>query len=180
VVTAFAFQDPMDDALEREIETRIEALGFEIVELEQSGSRTRPILRIRIDHREAAVPEPGAALPARAVTVEDCTRVSRAIEALLDEIPDVGERYVLEVSSPGLERPLVKPRDYERFAGREVAIKTSHALDELGKRVQGVLQGISARDVVTVDVDGKPVAIELGNIKKAHLVFNWDDARKKK
>lgn len=170
----------MEDALQQQIESRIEALGFEVVELTLAGSKTRPILQIRIDHADAA-PVPGT--PGPAITVEDCTRVSRDVETFLDERPDLGERYVLEVSSPGLERPLVKPRDFERFAGQPVAIKTQHAVGErgeLGKRVEGVLQGIADGDVVKLDVDGATVEIERGNIKKAHLVFKWDDGKKKK
>jgi ribosome maturation factor RimP len=156
-----------DEAVQREIETRVDALGFELVELEIAGSKTRPLLRLRIDHKEGSTPGHG-------VTVEDCTHVSREVEALLDAKPDVGERYVLEVSSPGLERPLVKRADYQRFSGQEIAIKTSQAVPELGKRLEGVLQGISDGDEVQLDVAGRTIAVPLSNIKKAHLVFRWD------
>ncbi|MGQ0813609.1 MAG: ribosome maturation factor RimP [Gemmatimonadota bacterium] len=160
-----------DQALDRAIEARVEALGFELVELERAGSSTRPILRLRID-REDSTPEHG-------VTLEDCTRVSRAVEAFLDERADLGERYVLEVSSPGVERPLVKQRDFERFAGKEVTVKTSHPVGELGKRVDGVLRGISAGDRVQIDVNGRTVEIPRDDIKKAHLVFRWDNKEKR-
>jgi ribosome maturation factor RimP len=159
----------LDEALARQIETRVEALGFELVELEQAGSKTRPLLRLRIDVQG---PEPG-----RGVSLEDCARVSRAVEGFLDEQGNVGDRYVLEVSSPGLERPLVKARDYERFAGKEIAIKTSQPVGDLGKRVEGVLRGISD-DRVQLDVGGRTIEIPRKEIKKAHLVFRWDDERK--
>lgn len=158
-----------DEALEREIEQRVEGLGFELVELERVGSKARPILRIRIDR-------PGSDA---GVTLDDCAQVSRALEAYLDENPAVGERYVLEVSSPGVERPLVKPRDYQRFAGKEIAVKTNEAVADLGKRVEGVLRGIDDRDVVELDVNGRTVAIERANIRKAHLVYRWDEEKNK-
>jgi ribosome maturation factor RimP len=158
-----------DEGLEREIEARIDGLGFELVELETVGSKARPILRIRIDRPNS---EAG-------VTLDDCSRVSRELESYLDESPQVGERYVLEVSSPGIERPLVRPRDYQRFAGKEVAIKTSEAIGDLGKRVEGVLRGIDERDVVELDVNGRTIEIERGNIKKAHLVYRWDEGKNK-
>ena len=156
-----------DEALEQQIESRIDALGYELVELERAGGKARPILRLRIDR-------PGSE---QGVTLDDCSRVSRELETFLDENPDLGERYVLEVSSPGVERPLVKPKDYERFAGKEVSIKTKEAIGDLGKRVEGVLRGINDRDVVQLEVGGQTIEVERANIKKAHLVFRWADGK---
>ena len=156
--------------MDREIEGRVEALGYELVDLERAGSKTRPILRLRIDRAESA--------PERGVTVEDCVRVSREVEAFLDEREDLSERYVLEVSSPGLERPLVKARDFERFAGKEVAVKTSHPVGQLGKRVEGVLRGLTPSDEIELEIENEIVRIARGDIKKAHLVYRWDENRK--
>ena len=158
-----------DEALEREIESRIDALGYELVELERAGAKTRPILRLRIDR-------PGSD---QGVTLDDCARVSRELESFLDEKDDMSERYVLEVSSPGVERPLVKRSDYERFAGREVAIKTGEAVGDLGKRIEGVLRGINDRDVVELDVQGRTIEVDRDNIKKAHLVYRWDETKRR-
>ena len=160
----------MDEALDREIEKRIEALGFELVELERAGSKARPILRIRVD-------KPGTT-PEKGVTLEDCTKVSRDVEAFLDAKEDLSERYVLEVSSPGIERPLVKPHDFERFAGKDIAIKTSQSVGERGKRVEGVLRGLSGNDEVELEVEKEIVRIPRTDIKKAHLVFRWNEAKK--
>ena len=157
-----------DEGLEREIESRIEGLGFELVDLEHVGSKARPILRIRIDRPESDA----------GVTLDDCSRVSRELETYLDDNSQLGERYVLEVSSPGVERPLVKPRDYQRFAGKEVAIKTSEAIGDLGKRVEGVLRGIDEKGVVALDVNGQTVEVPRDQIKKAHLVYRWDEKKK--
>ena len=161
----------MDERLERELESRVEALGYEFVELERAGSKGRPILRVRID-------VPGSA-PGKGVSVEDCTKVSRALEAYLDEQSDLAENYMLEVSSPGIERPLVRAADYERFAGQEVAVKTSVPQGEKKqKRFEGELLGLAA--------DGGPERIRLrlksgdvleiprAQIARAHLVFRWE------
>jgi ribosome maturation factor RimP len=158
----------VEAGLESEIEARVAALGFELVELEKAGSKTRPILRLRVDR-------PGSDA---GVTLADCAHVSRELESFLDGNPSFSERYVLEVSSPGLERPLNKRSDYQRFAGKEVSLKTSHAIGDLGKRIEGVLRGINERDVVELDVAGRTIEVERGNIKKAHLVFKWTDKSK--
>ena len=156
-----------DEGLESAVETRLASLGFDLVELERAGSKARPILRIRMEKQGSDA----------AVTLDDCAHVSRELESFLDQHPALSERYVLEVSSPGLERPLVRRRDFERFAGKEVAIKTASAVEDLGKRIEGVLRGIDERDVVAVDVDGRTIEVERDNIKKAHLVFKWGDKR---
>jgi ribosome maturation factor RimP len=167
----FVDTDMSDEILERELETRIAALGFEFVELERAGSKARPILRVRID-----LPDSG---PGHGISIDDCTRVSRALESYLDESPELSERYVLEVSSPGLERPLVRRRDYERFAGREVALKGHGPLaGRKEKRLEGELVGVSGegeQERVTLRLaDGATVEIPRAEIARAHLVFRWD------
>ena len=96
--------------IEGDLESRVEALGLELVNLEWAGSGARPIMRLRVDWTDS---KPGAG-----ITVGDCARVSRELERWLDQHPAVPERYVLEVSSPGVERPLKRRRDYERFVGQ--------------------------------------------------------------
>lgn len=157
-------------SLEQELEARVEALGFDYVELERTGTKTRPILRLRIDR-------PGSE-PGKGLTLDDCRRVSREVEPLLDERPDVGEGYVLEVSSPGIERPLVRPRDFERFAGHEVALKGYAPLAGRAKRLEGELLGLVEEDgVERVRLrlkDGEVVAIPREEISRAHLVYRWE------
>lgn len=161
-----------DEALEQELARRVEALGYEFVELERAGSRARPVLRVRIDLPDS---EPG-----RGVTLEDCTRVSRALEADLDEREELGSRYVLEVSSPGVERPLVRRRDFERFAGRRAALKGYAALADRAKRLEGELLGVSGeadeeRVRLRLD-DGEVVTVPRREIARATLVFEWNQA----
>jgi ribosome maturation factor RimP len=163
----------MAEDLEQEIRDRVEALGYELVELERAGSRSRPILRVRVDL-------PGSS-PDEGVTVDDCTRVSRALETYLDELEPLSDRYVLEVSSPGLERPLVRTADFERFAGREVVVKTTAKLPDGSKRVEGELVGLDIQDGVervrVRRIDGSEVDIPREDIARAHLIFRWNDRR---
>jgi len=158
------------ESLARELEQRIEELGFELVELERAGHQRRPILRIRIDRPESA--------PGEGVTLDDCTRVSRALEAHLDGRPGLAEEYVLEVSSPGVERPLVRRRDFERFAGREVALKGKEPLAGRARRLEGELLGISgegADERVRLRLpDGEEVEVPRAAVTGANLVFRWE------
>ena len=158
-----------DEALVRQIEEHVEGLGFEFVELEQAGSRSRPVLRVKIDRPDST--------PGHGVTLEDCGRVSRALEAFLDEEERLGEKYVLEVSSPGVERPLVRARDFRRFAGQAVAVVEHAEPDGRARRLEGELLGITgteAEEKVTLRLDdGSEVEIPRRDIAKAHLLFRW-------
>jgi len=161
----------MIDSLQQAVEARVESLGYEFVELERGGSKTRPLLRVRIDR-----PDSG---PGQGISLEDCTRVSRSLEEVLDGRPDVGERYVLEVSSPGLERPLVKRRDFERFAGREVWLKGPQPLVGESKRIEGELLGVAESDGTEVVrlrlASGEEVAVPRARISRAQLIYRWGE-----
>jgi ribosome maturation factor RimP len=154
-----------------ELESRVEAMGMEMVEMEWGGSAVRPILRLRVDHPES---RPGAG-----VTVGDSARVSRMLEEWLDEHPKVPERYVLEVSSPGVERMLRRKRDFVRFIGAEVRIKGAASAGRKSRTVQGILNEVVERDegfgVVVRSKDGTEVSIPEGEIAQANLVFRWNE-----
>ena len=158
--------------VERELEERLTRLGFELVETEWAGSGLRPILRIRID-----VPEERALQGGR-VNVDDCATVSRSLEPWLDGVETVPERYVLEVSSPGLDRPLTRRRDWTRFAGEQVAIKGAGVLAGRATRLEGELLGLSVdgneRELVRLRLaDGDEVEVPKREIVRGHLVFRW-------
>ncbi|MCI0435052.1 MAG: ribosome maturation factor RimP [Gemmatimonadetes bacterium] len=161
------------DALDRAIEALVSGLGFELVEMERGGSRTRPVLRIRIDRPNA--------VPGQSVSVEDCSSVNRALQALLDEDAGLGDRYVLEVSSPGVERPLVRRADFERFAGREIVVRGDAPLDGAEKRVEGVLEGIRDEPgderILLRLPDGRLIEVPRKRITRANLVFRWPGKR---
>ncbi len=153
----------MSQELEDVIATEVEPLGYELVELRRAGSKRTPVLDVRIDRRDG-----------EAVTVDDCARVSRALEARLDAEPGiVGDRYVLEVSSPGVERPLRNAADWRRFAGHDAAV-TSH---EPGGRVTGRIVGVEGEGgqevAVLRDSSGGEIRVPLAGVREARLVFNW-------
>ncbi len=101
------------------------------------------------------------------ITLDDCTRISRIVSDLLDVHDPVPGSYNLEVSSPGINRPLVKERDYKRFSGEKVFVQTQEPI-EGRKRFKGLLKGIED-SMIQMEVDGKPFIIPLDLIKKARL-----------
>jgi len=153
---------------EGELVGRVEALGFDVVRVEWAGSRRRPILRVRIDRPEGA---------GDGVTVDDCAVVSRGLEPWLDALEVLPEKYVLEVSSPGLDRPLTREGDWERFSGREVAVKGSTLLGGRATYLEGELVGLSEEEGTPVVLlrlaGGDEVRIPRRDISGAHLVFRW-------
>lgn len=154
--------------VERELESRIEALGFELVSMEWAGSRNRPLLRVRVDY-----PGSGAG---EGVTVGDCAKVSRGLEPWLDSLEAMPERYVLEVSSPGVERPLVRPQDWERFKGEEVVVKGHDVLADRSTRLEAELLGLVEGDEPAARLrlqHGEEVTVRLSEVKAANLLFRW-------
>ncbi len=159
-----------DAGLAAELEPRVAELGFEMVELEQEGSKARPILRLSIDLPDSKTGEPS-------VSLDDCARVSRALEPWLDGREGLSDRYVLEVSSPGVERPLLRPRDWARFAGAEVAVKGRAVLADRARRLEGVLLGLrgDGSDRVALRLPGgEEVEIPLADIDRGNLVYRWE------
>ena len=156
--------------IDRELDLRIEELGYELVEVRWGGSGKRPMMKIRIDRLDS--------VPGEGVAVDECAKVSRALEPWLDEHRDLSERYVLEVSSPGVDRPLVRARDFERFRGEKVAVMGKQALLGRSTRLEGELMGLEDVDTDTESVrlrlsDGEEVSVPRSEIRKAHLVFTW-------
>lgn len=160
----------MDDLLETELRKRVEALGYDLVQMERAGSRSRPIIRLRVDKPDGR--------PGQSVTVDECAQVSRALEPFLDECHQLSDRYLLEVSSPGLERPLIRRRDFERFAGEQVALHGVGLLDGGRRRLRGELVGASEREgqeyIALRLAEGRIVEVPRKDIERAHLVFHWD------
>jgi ribosome maturation factor RimP len=155
-----------------DVERFVEGLGFELVSLQRAGGRGRPAIRLRIDRPEG---DPDG----RGVTVEDCARVSRALGEWLEGREDLPVDYELEVSSPGAERPLVRPRDYRRFAGRDARVKGYGPLAGRGKSLRGRLLGLvpdtgeAAR--VALEISGERVEVPLDEIASANLVYDWEE-----
>ncbi len=154
--------------LEWEIERLVERLGFELVALERGGAARRPLLRLRIDRPDG---EPGRS----SVTAEDCASVSRALHERFVGGPHGLENTILEVSSPGVERPLVRPRDFARFAGRAVVVRGYRPLVGNSRQVEGVLLGLAGDDGIAIEVGGERVELGLESIARATLAYRWED-----
>ena len=102
------------------------------------------------------------------IGTEDCEKVSRYLSEKLDEDDPIEQNYYLEVSSPGMDRPLLKKEHYERYAGSEVEIRLYKGKDGT-KNIQGVLEGIEGEVVTVTDHDNKKWELELSEIAKANL-----------
>jgi ribosome maturation factor RimP len=160
--------------VERELDGRIEALGFEVVRVEWAGSARRPILRVRIDVMGGSEPGDGEG----GVSVGDCATVSRGLEPWLDELDAMPSGYVLEVSSPGVERPLTRDRDWSRFLGRMVALKGSRSLGGRATYLEGELLGLDrgagGEEVVRIRLaGGDELEVAKEDVREARLVFRW-------
>ncbi len=133
-------------------------MGYEIVRVQLSGGR-RPVLQVMAERVDEA-----------SMTVDDCADISRTISALLDVEDPISGAYHLEVSSPGIDRPLTRLRDFERYAGFEARIET-RALIDGRRRFKGVLKGV-AGETVRVEIEGGVLAeVPFGGILRAKLVL---------
>ena len=151
----------MNDELEHVVVEGLDEIGYDLVELRKGGSRSRPVLEVRIDRRDG-----------EKVTVDDCARASRALESRLDSSTLVSERYVLQVSSPG-ERPLRTPDEWRRFAGRWANVLAP----EFGGRFDAVIGDVDelgGEAVVTLRPErGEAKRIPLAAVKEARLAFRF-------
>ena len=152
----------MNEALEKLVASEVDKLGYDLVELRVGGSRVRPTVDVRIDRRDG-----------EAVTVDDCVTASRAIEARLDEGHEAGERYRLEVSSPGVERPLRTAADWRRFAGRRASVLSPALNGREEVEIVGVDGSVGAEVAVVRDSRGNEQRIALSEVKEARLAFHW-------
>jgi ribosome maturation factor RimP len=157
----------MNGTLENIVASEIKPLGLELFELKLGGSNGRPVIDVRVERVDG-----------EKVTVEDCAAASRAIEAKLDEDDFGGKRYVLEVSSPGVERPLRNANDWRRFVGSSVVVTTNVAGDPAGRRTDEVeivgVEGDAGEEIICMhDERGLERRFPLAAVEKARLAFHW-------
>lgn len=136
----------------------VENLGFEIVRVKLIGVQN-PTLQIMIERKDR-----------KNLVVEDCATVSRAVSAVLDEVDPIEGEYSLEVSSPGLDRPLTKLEHFERFAGYEARIETNVEIEKR-KRFKGKILSVDAEQNIHFDMEGMEYAIPYAAIAKAKLIL---------
>jgi ribosome maturation factor RimP len=154
------------DALLAPIRDHIAGLGFELVDLRHVGTLQRPILQVRVDRPDSR--------PGQGITADDCAGISRSLERFLESSAMVGPRYVLEVSSPGIERPLRWPEHWRRFAGQRARVRSQ----ALGGRREIEIVAVPDDEHVTVRLDdGAEVTLPLADIRDAKLVVELPGVR---
>jgi ribosome maturation factor RimP len=144
----------------RIIEPSLEAMGYRLVRVALNGAR-RTTLQVMAERQDEAP-----------MSVDDCAEISRSISALLDVADPIASAYTLEVSSPGIDRPLTRPEDYDRFSGLEARIDLSAPLDGR-KRFRGRLLGRADDDIRLMSEVGE-VRLPLAAIARAKLVLTDD------
>jgi len=135
----------------------VEGLGFDVVRIDLSGQNN---LCLQV------MAEP---LDGTGMTVEGCAKVSRAISAIMDVEDPITGNYTLEVSSPGLDRPLVKLRDFEKFSGNEVKVEMTRAQDGQ-RRFRGQLLGVVEENVRLL-MQGEEILLPYADIMRSKLVI---------
>jgi ribosome maturation factor RimP len=153
----------MNQTLEEVIRQAVDRAGFELFDFRRGGTGRRPLLDVRIDRRDEL-----------RVTVDDCAQVSRALEPVLEQSGLVGENYVLEVSSPGVERPLRTAADWRRFSGRAAKVLSPALGGRVEVEVVGVDDTEGSEAALVRDARGNEHRIPLADVKDARLVFRWD------
>jgi len=135
----------------------LEAMGYRLVRVAFTGGR-RPTLQIMAERRDEV-----------AMSVDDCADISRTVSALLDVADPIPVAYALEVSSPGIDRPLVERADFVRYAGHQAKVEMREMIDGR-KRFRGRLLGAD-ETIVRIAVDDREVALPLAEIVRAKLVL---------
>ena len=141
------------------LEPVVQAMGYEVVRILTVG-KTNPVLQVMIDVLDAS----------RDITVDDCAKVSRALSALLDEKDPIEGSYQLEVSSPGIDRPLTKPQHFKRFEGSQIKVETLEAVENR-KRFKGELISTDQENNVHLLMEGTEYVLPFQNIAKAKVVL---------
>ncbi len=137
----------------------IEALQLELLGIELAASGAHALLRLYID------------APGRIVAIEDCEAVSREVSAVLDINDPITSQYTLEVSSPGLDRPLFTAAQFAKHIGERVKLMLQIPFDGR-RRLQGVIVGVDG-DTIALRVDAAELSLQHANIEKARLVPDW-------
>ena len=152
-------QTPLERKITEIIDPVVKDLGFDIVQVRLIGSAKMQTLQILAED-----PATGR------IDLNGCTAVSRAVSAILDVEDPIPAAYQLEISSPGVDRPLMKQSDFDKYKGHVVSIETDIPNDNGQKKFKGKLLGIS-NDVISVEVENGEAKIEFGDVAKAKLVL---------
>ena len=144
--------------IETLIAPSLEAMGYRLVRVAITGGRRAQVLQVMAERTDE-----------RPMGVDDCTEVTHTVSALLDVADPIDHAYLLEVSSPGIDRPLVRREDYERFRGYEAKLELAAPI-EGRRRFRGTLLGVEA-DRVRLNLGAEVVELPLARIQRAKLVL---------
>ena len=140
------------------IEPIVEGLGYEVVRITTIGE-TNPTLQIMIEHKDYE----------KELTVDDCAKVSRAISAELDEKDPIENKYTLEVSSPGIDRPLTKLEHFKRYVGEVIKLETAELIENR-KRFKGKIKEVNGEEIVIEDGE-ESYQVPFSQVNKAKMVL---------
>lgn len=146
------------ERLEGLIAPTLESMGYDLVRVQMSGKQ-RPTLQVMAERKDGV-----------AMTVDDCADISRALSAVLDVEDPIQGAYMLEVSSPGIDRPLVKARDFERWAGFEARVEMARPVDGR-KRFKGRLLGVDEHGSIRIQAEDGEFSLPFADVQKAKLVL---------
>ena len=149
----------LQNRLEALIAPSLDAMGYELVRVQLQGKQ-RLTLQIMADRKDGVM-----------MAVEDCADISRALSALLDVEDPISGAYSLEVSSPGIDRPLTRAKDFEQWAGFEAKLEAAQPI-EGRKRFKGKLLGLDDGGNVRLAIETGEVAIPFADVRGAKLVLN--------
>lgn len=153
----------LEEKIENSIKEKVNSLGFEIEYVENVNEAGNNIIRIVLDK------------DAGSISIDDCEKVSRAIEDTIDKM--ISKEYVLEVSSPGLERQLKNIKLYKKYEGNEVFIKLFKKIDNL-KEFTGILEEVNTQDntiIVKLENDEK-LTLNIEQISSAHTTYDFESS----
>lgn len=146
------------------IEPIVNDLGYEVVRILTIGD-SNPTLQIMIEHKDYT----------KEITVDDCATVSRALSNMLDEKDPIENKYVLEISSPGLDRPLTKLEHFARYTDYMIKLETTEIVEKR-KRFKGIIKNVSD-NIITLEMEDTLYTIAFDNIAKAKIIITdelWD------
>jgi ribosome maturation factor RimP len=147
----------LDPALHERFKTIVESMGYELVGCEVQSNTGQMLFRIYIDSKTG-------------VNADDCSKVSRQIGAMMDVEDLIQGRYVLEVSSPGIDRPLFELEDYRRFIGSRAKVRLVLPIDA-SRKYSGLIKGVEGETVyLLLDNTEQPIALPFSNIEKGNLI----------
>ena len=149
----------LEQRLTEILDAPVVALGYELWGIEFIRAGKHSTLRVYIDH-------------ANGISVDDCAEASHQVSALLDVEDPITTEYYLEVSSPGMDRPLLKPEHFARYIGQVAAVTLRMAVNNR-RKYKGTIKQVE-REMITLTVDGKDEILAFANIQQANLIPNFD------